>query len=140
VLRLRRTSRRPDPLPRQTAQPAQPWEEPQVWAVVGREGCRQRTVLLRPTGTTTGALTRRSVVERRLGADRVLIDVVGKALYVLNPTAWGVWELSDGRYSPDELVAEVARRYGIPDHTAAPACRQALAMLEAAELVVRVDR
>jgi hypothetical protein len=70
----------------------------------------------------------------------VLIDVVGKALYVLNPTAWGVWELTDGRRSAEEVVAEVARRYGIPDQTAASACRQALAMLEAADLVVRVDQ
>ena len=139
MLRQRRTGR-PDPPDRGTSRPAQPWEEPRVWPVVSWDGRPQQAVLTPPAGATTGVLTCRSVVERRLGTDRVLIDVTGKAVYVLNPTAWGVWELSDGRRSADEIVAELARRYRIPDHTAAPACRQVLAMLEAADLIIRAER
>jgi hypothetical protein len=116
------------------------WEEPRVW-VVHLEG---RTVpgqaARRPVSLGTGkALVRRSAVERRLDDDRVLIDVIGKATYVLNPTAWAGWELCDGRRTADQVVSELARRYQVDEATVAPGFLRVLAVLEAAELVVEAD-
>lgn len=81
-------------------------------------------------------------MERRLGhdGDGVLIDVAAKSAYVLNRTAWTVWELCDRRHSTDEIIAELARRWGIDREQAAPGCLRVLAFLEAAELVVGVER
>jgi hypothetical protein len=86
------------------------------------------------------APVRRQAVERRLDGGGMLLDVVGRAVYVLNPTAWVIWELCDGGHSADEVVAGLARRYRVPEATAAPGCLAALAFLEAADLVVGVDR
>ena len=92
----------------------------------------------------TGArpLARRPAVERRLGddGDGVLIDVSAKSAYVLNRTAWAIWELCDRQHSADEVIAELARRWGIDEQQAAPGCRRVLAFMEAAELVVGVER
>jgi hypothetical protein len=63
---------------------------------------------------------RRPAVERRLGGDGVLLDLVGRAMYLLNPTA-------------------LARRYRVPEATAAPGCLAALAFLEAADLLVGAE-
>jgi Coenzyme PQQ synthesis protein D (PqqD) len=79
---------------------------------------------------------RRPAVERRLGSDGVLLDLVGRAMYLLNPTALAVWELCDGGRTAEEVVAKLARRYRVPEATAAPGCLAALAFLEAAGLVV----
>ena len=92
----------------------------------------------------TGArlLARRPAVERHLGhdGDGVLIDVAAKSAYVLNRTAWAIWELCDRQHSADEIIAELARRWGIDEERAAPGCRRVLAFLEAAALVVGVER
>lgn len=82
---------------------------------------------------------RRPAVERRLGGDRVLLDMVGRAMYVLNPTALAIWELCDGARTAEDVVAGLARRYRVPEATAAPGCLATLAFLEAADLVVGVD-
>jgi Coenzyme PQQ synthesis protein D (PqqD) len=79
---------------------------------------------------------RRPAIERRLDGDRVLLDMVGRAAYVLNPTAWAVWELCDGARSAEEVVAGLARRYRVPEATAAPGCLATLAFLEAVGLVI----
>jgi hypothetical protein len=86
------------------------------------------------------APTRRPAVERRLDGGGVLLDVAGGAMYVLNPTAWMIWELCDGRHSADEVIAGLARRYRVTEAMAAPGCLAALAFLEAADLVVGVNR
>ena len=65
------------------------------------------------------ALVRRPTVERRLDEDRVLIDVTGKAAYVLNPTAWASWELCDGQRSANQIVSELASRYAADEATVA---------------------
>ncbi len=85
-------------------------------------------------------LARRPVLERRLGSDGVLIDAAGKAAYLLNATAWAIWELCDGRRSADEVVAELARRYGVSPTVAAPGCQRVLGRLQAAELVTDEGR
>jgi hypothetical protein len=87
-------------------------------------------------------LARRPAVERRLGdeGDGVLIDVAAKSAYVLNRTAWTIWELCDRQHSADEIIAELARRWGIDGAQAAPGCLRVLAFLEAAELVVGLER
>jgi coenzyme PQQ synthesis protein D (PqqD) len=82
---------------------------------------------------------RRPAVERHLDGDGVLLDVVGRAVYVLNPTAWTIWELCDGARSADEVVAGLARRYRIPEAMAAPGCLATLAFLEAVGLVAGLD-
>jgi Coenzyme PQQ synthesis protein D (PqqD) len=81
-------------------------------------------------------------VERRLGddGDGVLIDVAAKSAYVLNRTAWAIWELCDSQRGADEVIEELARRWGIGERQAAPGCRRVLAFMEAAELVVGVER
>jgi hypothetical protein len=92
----------------------------------------------------TGArlLARRPAVERHLGGDgdHVLIDVAAKSAYVLNQTAWAIWELCDRQHSAEEIIAELARRWRIDKEQAAPGCLRVLAFLEAAELVVGVER
>jgi hypothetical protein len=82
---------------------------------------------------------RRPAVERRLGGDGVLLDMVGRAAYVLNPTALAIWELCDGARSADEVVAGLATRYRVPEATAAPGCLATLAFLEAAGLLVGAE-
>ena len=86
-------------------------------------------------------LARRPAVERRLGdeGDGVLIDVAAKSAYVLNRTAWTIWELCDRQHSADEIIDELARRWGIDGAQAAPGCLRVLAFLEAAELVVGIE-
>jgi hypothetical protein len=81
-------------------------------------------------------------LERRLGddGDGVLIDVAAKSAYVLNRTAWAIWELCDRQHGADEVIAELARRWGIDEQQAAPGCLRVLAFMEAAQLVVRVER
>jgi hypothetical protein len=81
-------------------------------------------------------------VERRLGddGDGVLIDMSAKSAYVLNRTAWAIWELCDNRRCADEIVAELARRWGVHERQAAPGCLRVLAFMEAAELLVGVER
>ena len=86
------------------------------------------------------ALVRRPTVERRLDEDRVLIDVTGKAAYVLNPTAWASWELCDGRRSANQVVSELASRYAADEATVGRGFLQVLAFLEAAELVEEAGR
>lgn len=91
--------------------------------------------------TAARPLARRPAVERRLGdGDGVLIDVSAKSAYVLNRTAWAIWELCDSQRDADEIIAELARRWGIDQRQAAPACRRVLAFMEAAELLVEVER
>jgi hypothetical protein len=82
---------------------------------------------------------RRPAVARRLDGDRVLLDLAGRAVYVLNPTAWTIWQLCDGARSAEEVVAGLARRYRIPEAIAAPGCLATLAFLEAAGLVAGID-
>lgn len=92
----------------------------------------------------TGArlLARRPAVERQLGddGDGVLIDVAARIAYVLNRTAWAIWELCDHQHSADEIIAELARRWGIDEEAVAAGCLRVLAFLEGAELVVGVER
>lgn len=91
--------------------------------------------------TAARPLHRRPAVERRLGdGDGVLIDVSAKSAYVLNRTAWEIWELCDSQRDADEIIAELARRWGVDQREAAPACRRVLAFMEAAELLVEVER
>lgn len=111
------------------------WEAPRCFTVVGREAesapeafCMDR------------ALTRRPAVDRRLDGDRVLIDVTSKAMYVLNSTAWTIWELCDGQHSADQIMRELARRYQVEEAALGPECLELLRALEAAELVVEADR
>jgi hypothetical protein len=117
------------------------WEEPRIWVVHPQERTAPGQAPRPPASLGTGkTLVRRPAVERRLDDDRVLIDVIGKATYVLNPTAWAGWELCDGRWTADQVVSELASRYQVDEATVAPGFLRVLAFLEAAELVVEVDR
>jgi hypothetical protein len=80
-------------------------------------------------------------VEWRLGddGDGVLIDVSARSAYVLNRTAWAIWELCDSERGAEEVIAELARRWGIDEERAAPSCLRVLAFMEAAELIVGVE-
>jgi hypothetical protein len=80
-------------------------------------------------------------VEWRLGDDDdgVLIDVSARSAYVLNRTAWAIWELCDSQRGAEEVIAELARRWGIDEERAAPSCLRVLAFMEAAELIVGVE-
>lgn len=111
------------------------WEAPRCLTVVGREPEAAPEALCMDR-----ALTRRPAVDRRLDGDRVLIDVTGKAMYVLNPTAWTIWQLCDGRHSADQIVGELVRRYRVEEAAVGPECLAVLRALEAAELVAEVDR
>lgn len=80
-------------------------------------------------------------MEWRLGDDDdgVLIDVSARSAYVLNRTAWAIWELCDSQRGAEEVIAELARRWGIDEERAAPSCLRVLAFMEAAELIVGVE-
>jgi Coenzyme PQQ synthesis protein D (PqqD) len=80
-------------------------------------------------------------VEWRLGddGDGVLIDVSARSAYVLNRTAWAIWELCDSQRGAEEVIAELARRWGIDEERAAPSCLRVLAFMETAELIVGVE-
>jgi hypothetical protein len=80
-------------------------------------------------------------VEWRLGddGDGVLIDVSARSAYVLNRTAWAIWELCESQRGAEEVIAELARRWGIDEERAAPSCVRVLAFMEAAELIVGVE-
>lgn len=80
-------------------------------------------------------------MEWRLGddGDGVLIDVSARSAYVLNRTAWAIWELCDSERGAEEVIAELARRWGIDEERAAPSCLRVLAFMEAAELIVGVE-
>jgi hypothetical protein len=111
------------------------WEAPRCYTVVGREPA--------PAADALGmdrALSRRPAVDRRLDGDRVLIDVTGKAMYVLNATAWTIWELCDGQHNADQIVRELMRRYQVEEAAVGRECLEVLRALEAAELVAEVDR
>ena len=117
------------------------WEEPRVWVMHPQRRTAPGEAPRRPVTLGTGkALVRRPAVERRLDDDRVLIDVIGKATYVLNPTAWAAWELCDGRRSAHQIVSELASRYEADEATVAPGLLHVLAFLKAAELVEEAGR
>lgn len=44
-----------------------------------------------------------SVISKKLGSETVLYDHETRAIHALNPTAILVWELCDGRHSPEEI-------------------------------------
>jgi hypothetical protein len=46
---------------------------------------------------------RSSVVSKKLGDETVLYDRETRAIHVLNPTAILVWELCDGKHSPEDM-------------------------------------
>jgi hypothetical protein len=48
---------------------------------------------------------------QRAGQDTLLYDPVADAVHVLNPTAWAIWELCDGQYTPDEMAACLRTRF-----------------------------
>lgn len=140
MLRVRRTSR-PE-LPKDEGR-ALTWEEPRIWVVHPqvRTAPDQAASRQTPAGAGTGtALDRRPAVARRLDENQVLIDVTGKAAYVLNPTAWAGWELCDGRRSAHQIVSELASRYEADEATVAPGLLRVLAFLQAAELVEEASR
>jgi Coenzyme PQQ synthesis protein D (PqqD) len=84
-------------------------------------------------------LRRRAVVERHLAGDWVLIDPAGRTVHVLNPTAWSLWELCDGRRSVQAVIAEVARRYDVHELEATEGCLDVIARLRAAALLTETD-
>jgi hypothetical protein len=145
VLRVRRTSR-PE-LPEDEGR-ALAWEEPRVWVVHPQartapdQAASRQTAAGAGTGTALDRrpLDRRPAVARRLDEDQVLIDVTGKAAYVLNPTAWASWELCDGRRSAHQIVSELASRYEAEEATVAPGLLRVLAFLKAAELLEEASR
>jgi Coenzyme PQQ synthesis protein D (PqqD) len=116
---------------------AEPWERPRIWAVL-TPGPAEAPPGPAPRSTDQ-PLAQRPALARRLDGDRVLIDVTGKAVYVLNSTAWVSWELCDGRHSAERISSELARRYQVDQATVAPGCFEVLAFLQAAELLVEVD-
>ena len=44
-----------------------------------------------------------SVISKKLGKETVLYDQETRAIHVLNPTGIMVWELCDGRHSPEDI-------------------------------------
>jgi len=44
-----------------------------------------------------------SVISKKLGKETVLYDQETRAIHVLNPAGIIVWELCDGRHSPEDI-------------------------------------
>jgi hypothetical protein len=52
-------------------------------------------------------LRRADVIAQRAGRDTLLYDPMADAVHVLNPTAWTIWELCDGKHTPDDMAAHL---------------------------------
>ncbi len=50
---------------------------------------------------------RADVVTQRAGKETLLYDPAADAVHVLNPTAWAVWELCDGRHTPTDIATRL---------------------------------
>ena len=58
---------------------------------------------------------REGIMERQVGDERMLYDAVGRAVHVLNETAYFIWERCDGKHSADEIVAEAVQLSDLPE-------------------------
>ena len=58
-----------------------------------------------------------SVVSRKLGRETVLYDQETRAIHVLNSTGILVWELCDGRHSPEEIEQALREEFGAGEKT-----------------------
>lgn len=50
-----------------------------------------------------------SLIAKQMDSETVLFDPESGAVHTLNPTAWLIWQLCDGRHSLEDM-AEVVRR------------------------------
>jgi PqqD family protein of HPr-rel-A system len=79
---------------------------------------------------------RTDVVVRPTGDDALLYDPAGDSVHLLNATALAVWQLCDGRHTPEEIAHCLRGLFaGVPDEEAFPAVREALAALQRLGLI-----
>ena len=58
------------------------------------------------------------LMERDLAAERILYDVSGKVVHVLNEVASFVWSLCDGKNTIDDIVKLATDSYDVPEEDA----------------------
>ena len=51
-------------------------------------------------------IRREEIMERQVGKEQMLYDVVGRVVHVLNETAYFIWKRCDGQHTIEEIVKE----------------------------------
>jgi len=57
------------------------------------------------------------VKERDVGGERMLYNVAGRSVHVLNGTADFVWQRCDGKRSVEEIAREALQAFDAPEET-----------------------
>jgi len=58
-------------------------------------------------------IRRNDLMERQVGTDYMLYDVTGRAVHLMNQTAFFVWERCDGDHAVQDIINEAASLYEI---------------------------
>ena len=69
------------------------------------------------------------IKQREVGGEKMLYDVGGRSVHVLNRTADFVWQRCDGSHALDDLVAEAVGIYEVPEQQARAEIATCLATL-----------
>ena len=67
---------------------------------------------------------------RELDGDLVLYDPVRDVVHTLNPTARQIWECCDGAHTGEDVVREIAGRYGVSSNAVREDVKRGLVQLK----------
>jgi len=72
---------------------------------------------------------REDVLERPVGNDHMLYDAAGRAVHLLNETAFFVWQRCDGGCTVEDIISEAAAVYKVSGEQIQADIEQCLAAL-----------
>ncbi|MBM4457729.1 MAG: PqqD family protein [Chloroflexi bacterium] len=85
-------------------------------------------------------LRRSDVIGQHAGRETLLYDPVADAVHTLNPTAWAVWELCDGRHTPADMATHLRAAFAdVSDQDVDADVLAILAVFAREELIHRYD-
>ncbi len=89
---------------------------------------------------TEGRIARvEDIIWREIEDDIVVIKDDGLSVHVLNKTAARIWEMCDGDFGPDEIVANLCERYDVSFEQATTDVRNVMAKMVEIGLLKRAD-
>ena len=74
---------------------------------------------------------RDNILEKDLGDEVVLYTPDGKAIHVLNGTAYAIWKLCDGQHSLEDMEQAIRAQYVVPNRHQADVATDVCSTLEA---------
>lgn len=74
--------------------------------------------------------------QQQIADETLLVDADGKAVHVLNPTAFAIWQRCDGQHTPADIAAALREAFAVSDNTDLAAdVQQTLALLREKNLI-----